>query len=94
MAVNDNRTLFNSLAPGGCGNNFEDMVLKLIVQNNSVGSWCGIALWPMSQNLTDEKSTLVQVMTKLTQIYDNFALGALGWSFNSLDPGRVEWNFR
>ena len=31
---------FNSLAPGGCGNNFESMIFKLIIQNSSWGTHC------------------------------------------------------
>ena len=52
----------NSLAPGRPGHNSKSMILKLIMQNNSLGTYCVIALQWMSQKLTDEKSTLAQVM--------------------------------
>ena len=42
--------MINSFIPGRCGNNFEILIFKLIIQNN------------MPQNLTNENSTLVQVM--------------------------------
>ena len=52
----------NSLAPGRPGHNSKSMILKLIMQNTSLGTHCVIALQWMSQKLTDEKSTLAQVM--------------------------------
>ena len=38
------------------------IIFKLIIQNSSLGAHCGIAVRWMPQNLTNEKSTLVQVM--------------------------------
>ena len=52
----------SSLAPGRCGNNMWSIILKFIIQHSSLGSTCRIALRWMPQNLTNEKSTLVQVM--------------------------------
>ena len=58
-----------------------EILLKLIISHSSLGTHCEIALRWMPQGLTNEKSTLVQVMapdgTKplpepmLTQIYVN-----------------------
>ena len=40
---------------------FKRMIFKLIIQNNSLGTRWGIAVMWMPQNLTNEKSALVQV---------------------------------
>ena len=53
----------NSLAPMGCGSNFESILFKLM-QNGSLGTHCEITLRWMPQKLTYEKSTLVQVMAR------------------------------
>ena len=42
--------------------NFKSIIFKLIIQNSSLGTRCEIADRWMPQNLTNEKSTLVQVM--------------------------------
>ena len=52
----------NSLAPGGCDRISKIIIFKLLIQNSSMGTCCEIALSWMPQNLTNEKSTLVQVM--------------------------------
>ena len=54
--------VFDSLAPGRCCNNLKSMIFKLITQNSSLGTHCEISLTWMPQNLTNEKSTMVQVM--------------------------------
>ena len=54
--------LFNSLARGVCGNNFKGMIFKHIEQNSSSRTQCVIALNWVPLNLTNEKSTLVQLM--------------------------------
>ena len=43
--------------------NFREMIFKLILQIDSWGIYCEITLRRMSLDLTDDKSTLVQVMT-------------------------------
>ena len=53
---------FNSLAPAGCGSNFKIMIFQLITQNINLANRCEISLRCMPQNLTDDKSILVQVM--------------------------------
>ena len=53
--------LTNSMAPGRYGNNFKSIVFKLIIQNRSSDTHCEIALKRMPQNLTNEKSTLLQI---------------------------------
>ena len=54
--------MFNSSAPGRCGSNFRSKNVKLIIQNSRLGSRCEFGLRWMSQNLTNAKSTLVQVL--------------------------------
>ena len=48
--------------PLSCGSNIKCTIFKLIMQNISLDTRCKIALRSMSQNLINEKSTLVQVM--------------------------------
>ena len=54
--------LFNRLAPGRCCSNFKSVILKIIIQNSSLGTYHGITLEWMPENLIKEKLTLVQVM--------------------------------
>ena len=44
------------------GTGDHDQLLQHVISNSSLGSCCEIAAWCMSQNLSDKKSTLVQVM--------------------------------
>ena len=56
------KNAFNSLAPGRFKRNFTKVTFKLIL---AIDTWVirhDIALWWMSLDLTDDKSTLVQVM--------------------------------
>ena len=57
------RMVISSLASGRCGSNFEDKICKLITQNSSLRTRCEFAHRWMPQNLANEKSTLVHVMT-------------------------------
>ena len=58
----------NSLAPEICGSNFKSIIFILIIQ----GTHCEIAARRMPQNLTDEKSTLVQVMAWCCQATSHY----------------------
>ena len=49
--------LINALASGKYGNNFRNIIFKLVLHNSCMDTCCVIALRWMSQNLTDEKST-------------------------------------
>ena len=51
-----------NMSTGKYGSNFKSVIFKLIIQNSSMGFRCLIALRWMPQDLTDEKSTLVQVI--------------------------------
>ena len=52
----------DSLDPGRCGSYSKNTIFKLIINNSSLGIHCLIALRWMPQNVTDEKSQLVQVI--------------------------------
>ena len=52
---------FKPLEPGRYGNNFGNIIFKLIIQYSSLGTYCKIALMWMPQIPTNEKSTLLQV---------------------------------
>ena len=81
---------FNSFVPGRCGNNFKSIILKIIVQNNCLGT-CEIAL---PQSLTYEKSTLVQANM---HYFSNFrgTSGRLKFEcFDSLWPNSAIWHHR
>ena len=56
-------TSFNSLAPAICVSKYKVIIFKLIIQNNSLVAHYEISLRWMSQNLTNEKSTLVQIIS-------------------------------
>ena len=71
---------FNSLVPGRCGSYFKSIHFRLVIQNDSLGSGCHSALRWMSQNLTNEKSALVQVMAWCF----HFRQQAITWA--STDP--------
>ena len=62
----------NSMAPGRCGSYFKSIICKFIIQNNSLGTHCEIALRWTPQNLTNEKSTLVQVMAWCRQATSHY----------------------
>ena len=66
------KLIFNSLAPGWCGNNFESKIVKLITENSSLGIHCEIASREIPQNSTNEKSTLVQVMACCRQATSHY----------------------
>ena len=52
----------NSFTPGKCGFHLKLAIFKLISRRDIFGISCEIVLRQMPQNLTNEKSTLVQVM--------------------------------
>ena len=52
----------DSLTPGRCGSNFKSLIFRLIIQHSSLGTCCEIALRWMPENLTNKRSTLLQVM--------------------------------
>ena len=62
-------TPINSLAPGRCCSNFKSITLKLIIQKSTLGE---ITLSWMPQNLTNKRSTLLQIMAWCHQASNHF----------------------
>ena len=52
----------SSVVPKRCGSNFESIIFKLIRQNSNLSTRCEIPFRWIPQNLTNGKSTLVQMM--------------------------------
>ena len=63
---------FNSLAPGRFKRNLRKVIFKLILMIGGWGIFCKIALKWMSMDLTDDKSTLVQVMAWCRQATSHY----------------------
>ena len=74
---------FHSVAAGGCDNNFQSMIFKLIIQNSSWIPCREIVLKWMPQNFTDVNSTMVQVMAWCRQATSHYPSQC--WS-RSLSP--------
>ena len=68
----DQDIIVNSLTPKRCGSNSKSIIFKLIIQNRSLGIWCEITLRWMPQNLTNQKSTSVQVMAWCHQATNHY----------------------
>ena len=59
---------FNSLTPGKCVRNLKSIIIKFIIHDRNLGIHGEIALKWMPQNLTNEKSTLLQIMDWCRQV--------------------------
>ena len=81
---------FNSLALARCDSTFKSIIFMLIIQNSRSGTGCEIALRCMSQNLTNEKSTFVQVMANVHSVMYHYMV-SLG--HNGLTHGGMKSNF-
>ena len=77
--------LINSLAPGGFDYSLKLVNFKLISTMNIWGIFCEMAIRWMSQNFTDHKSTLVQVMA---WFFGAVRQQAITWASVDLDPCR------
>ena len=64
--------LFNSLAPGRCGCYLKSVIFKLVSQINILSISCEIVLKWMPPDLTDDKSTLIQVMAWCRQATSHY----------------------
>ena len=87
----------NSLAPGRCGSIFVSLIFKLILQNNSQIICSETALMCMPQNLTNESSTLVQVVALCHQVrnyYPSQCWPRFMWPFWVTRPQWVEPNYQ
>ena len=86
------RWYFNSLAPGTCGSIFlKVVILKLIIHNSGLGIHSPIALSWMPQNLTDNKSTLVQVMAWCRQATSHYLHQCWPSYLSPYDVIRPQW---
>ena len=61
--------LLNLLIPGRCESNFKSVIFERMLRIQYMGTCFEIAVRWMPQNIFDDKSSLVQVMLLLTQIY-------------------------
>ena len=79
------------VGPGRFEWNFREMIFKLILQIDGWGIHCEITLRRMSLDLTDDKSTLVQVMTWRHQATSHYLSQC--WSRSLLPYGgsRPQW---
>ena len=66
------QSIVNSLAPGKFQFNFRKIIFKLTLVNGDWGISCEISLRWMPQDLTDDKSTLVQVMAWCCQATSHY----------------------
>ena len=62
----------NSVDPGWSDNNFGSKIFKLIPQNSNLGACCEIVPRWLQQNLSNVKSTLVQVMAWCRQATSHY----------------------
>ena len=72
MCVSNGVIFLNSSAPGRFEQNFRQVIFKLISVTDSWGISCKIALRWMPLDLTDDKSTLVQVMAWCRQATSHY----------------------
>ena len=83
--------LFNSLAPGRFEGNLRRVIFKLILM---IGGWdifCKIVLRSMSMDLTDDKSTLVQVMAWCRQATSHYLYQCWPRSMSPYGITRPQW---
>ena len=82
---------FDSLLPGWCGSNYKSIVFKLIIENSSLVSRCGIAHMWMPLIFTNEKSTLVHVMALCCQAPGHYLSQFWPRSMSSYVVIRLQW---
>ena len=83
--------LFNSLAPGGFENIFQNVFFKLISWIDTLSNSCEIALRSMPQNPSDDKSTLVQVMAWCRQAASHYLSQCCPKSLSPYGVTRPQW---
>ena len=82
---------YNSLAPGGFKQNVREVIFKLISVTDGWGIFCKIALRWMSVDLTDDKSTLVQVMARWRQATSHYLGQCWPRSMSLYGVTRPQW---
>ena len=83
--------LFNSLAPGGFENIFQNVFFKLISWIDTLSNSCETALRSMPQNPSDDKSTLVQVMAWCRQAASHYLSQCCPRSLSPYGVTRPQW---
>ena len=84
------------MAPGGFENIFQNVFFKLISWIDTLSNSCETALRSMPQNLSDDKSTLVQVMAWCRQAASHYLSQCCPRSLSPYGvtrPQWVKWNF-
>ena len=84
-------TVINSLASRGCDCNFESVIIKCISMINILCISCKIALWWKAQDLTDDKSTLDQVMAWCRQAASHHLSQCWPRSLSPYGVTRPQW---
>ena len=82
---------FNSLAPGWFEWNFNQAVFKLILVTDGWGIFWETTIRRMSQDLTDDKSTLVQVMAWCRQAASHYRSQFWPRSLTPYGVTRPQW---
>ena len=82
---------FNSLAPGGFENIFQNVFFKLISWIDTLSNSCETALRSMPQNPSDDKSTLVQVMAWCRQAASHYLSHCCPRSLSPYGVTRPQW---
>ena len=82
---------FNSLAPGGFENIFQNVFFKLISWIDTLSNSCETALRSMPQNPSDDKSTLVQVMAWCRQAASHYLSQCCPKSLSPYGVTRPQW---
>ena len=88
---NFNGGFVNSLAPGGFENIFQNVFFKLISWIDTLSNSCETALRSMPQNLSDDKSTLVQVMAWCRQAASHYLSQCCPSSLSPYGVTRPQW---
>ena len=82
---------FNSLAPGGFENIFQNVFFKLISWIDTLRNSWETALRSMPQNPSDDKSTLVQVMAWCRQAASHYLSQCCPRSLSPYGVTRPQW---
>ena len=85
------QTTFNSLAPGRFEPNFGEVISMLISVTDGWGISCKIALRWMPLDLTDDKSTLVQVMVWCRQATSHYLCQCWPRYMSTYGVTRPQW---
>ena len=82
---------FKSLVPGRFEHNFRQVIFKLISVTDDWGIFCKIALRWMPLDLTDDKSTLIQVMAWCRQATSHYLSQCLPRFMPPYGVTRPQW---